>query len=164
MPTIAATYPSITRSDTALRGKNYFRRVRPNSGTNVDVGGWSSGNCARRNFFHVKPERQARTAGRRPHTRPAKPAARSRRTARRSGQSEAGSADAATRSGRTTGRPQRKVRPAPARRQEVTRRRIPPQRVGFFSFNNDRQMGKGILLWLIGVPIPVIRVLWLIFH
>jgi len=25
-------------------------------------------------------------------------------------------------------------------------------------------MGKGLLLWLIGVPIPVILVLWLIFH
>jgi len=24
-------------------------------------------------------------------------------------------------------------------------------------------MGKGILLWLIGVPIPVIIILWLIF-
>jgi len=25
-------------------------------------------------------------------------------------------------------------------------------------------MGKGLLLWLVGVPIPVIIVLWLIFH
>jgi len=25
-------------------------------------------------------------------------------------------------------------------------------------------MGKGLLLWLIGVPIPVILLLWLIFH
>jgi len=25
-------------------------------------------------------------------------------------------------------------------------------------------MGKGILLWLLGVPIPVIIVLWLLFH
>jgi len=25
-------------------------------------------------------------------------------------------------------------------------------------------MGKGILLWLIGVPIPVIILLWLFFH
>jgi len=25
-------------------------------------------------------------------------------------------------------------------------------------------MGKGILLWLIGVPIPVIIVLWLLFR
>jgi hypothetical protein len=24
-------------------------------------------------------------------------------------------------------------------------------------------MGKGILLWLIGVPIPIIIILWLIF-
>jgi hypothetical protein len=31
--------------------------------------------------------------------------------------------------------------------------------------NNLRReiMGKGILLWLIGVPIPVIIILWLIF-
>lgn len=26
-----------------------------------------------------------------------------------------------------------------------------------------RMMGKGLLLWLVGVPIPVIIVLWLIF-
>jgi len=25
-------------------------------------------------------------------------------------------------------------------------------------------MSKGILLWLIGVPIPVIIILWLLFH
>jgi len=25
-------------------------------------------------------------------------------------------------------------------------------------------MGKGLLLWLIGVPIPVIILLWLFFH
>jgi hypothetical protein len=25
-------------------------------------------------------------------------------------------------------------------------------------------MGKGLLLWLIGVPIPVILLLWLFFH
>jgi len=25
-------------------------------------------------------------------------------------------------------------------------------------------MGKGLLLWLIGVPVPIIIVLWLIFH
>jgi len=25
-------------------------------------------------------------------------------------------------------------------------------------------MGKGLLLWLIGVPIPVIIILWLLFH
>jgi hypothetical protein len=27
-----------------------------------------------------------------------------------------------------------------------------------------RLMGKGLLLWLIGVPIPVIIILWLLFH
>ncbi|MCE7795530.1 ABC transporter permease [Sphingobium sufflavum] len=26
-----------------------------------------------------------------------------------------------------------------------------------------RMMGKGLLLWLVGVPIPVIIILWLIF-
>ncbi len=25
-------------------------------------------------------------------------------------------------------------------------------------------MGKGILLWLLGVPIPIIILLWLLFH
>jgi len=25
-------------------------------------------------------------------------------------------------------------------------------------------MGKGILLWLLGVPIPLILLLWLFFH
>jgi hypothetical protein len=28
----------------------------------------------------------------------------------------------------------------------------------------DAQMGKGLLLWLVGVPIPVILLLWLFFH
>ena len=28
----------------------------------------------------------------------------------------------------------------------------------------EADMGKGLLLWLIGVPIPVIIVLYLIFH
>ncbi len=28
----------------------------------------------------------------------------------------------------------------------------------------EATMGKGLLLWLIGVPIPVIIVLYLIFH
>jgi hypothetical protein len=37
------------------------------------------------------------------------------------------------------------------------------------SFHRDPRlkeltMGKGILLWLIGVPIPVILLLWLFFH
>jgi hypothetical protein len=27
-----------------------------------------------------------------------------------------------------------------------------------------RTMGKGLLLWLIGVPIPIILLLWLFFH
>jgi hypothetical protein len=35
----------------------------------------------------------------------------------------------------------------------------------FFSVRNQQEanMGKGILLWLIGVPIPVIILLWLFF-
>ena len=28
----------------------------------------------------------------------------------------------------------------------------------------EANMGKGILLWLIGVPIPVIIILWLLFR
>lgn len=28
----------------------------------------------------------------------------------------------------------------------------------------ESEMGKGILLWLIGVPIPVILILWLLFR
>lgn len=28
----------------------------------------------------------------------------------------------------------------------------------------EKTMGKGLLLWLIGVPIPVILLLWLFFH
>ena len=28
----------------------------------------------------------------------------------------------------------------------------------------ENDMGKAALLWLIGVPIPVILVLWLLFH
>jgi hypothetical protein len=28
----------------------------------------------------------------------------------------------------------------------------------------EDEMGKGILLWLLGVPIPVIVILWLIFR
>ena len=27
----------------------------------------------------------------------------------------------------------------------------------------EETMGKGLLLWLIGVPIPVIFILWLVF-
>ena len=28
----------------------------------------------------------------------------------------------------------------------------------------EGDMGKGLLMWMIGIPIPVIIVLWLIFH
>ncbi len=28
----------------------------------------------------------------------------------------------------------------------------------------EADMGKGILLWLLGVPIPIILLLWLFFH
>jgi hypothetical protein len=30
--------------------------------------------------------------------------------------------------------------------------------------SRSKLMGKAALLWLIGVPIPVILVLWLLFH
>lgn len=30
--------------------------------------------------------------------------------------------------------------------------------------SGEKNMGKGILLWLIGVPIPVILILWLLFR
>ena len=38
--------------------------------------------------------------------------------------------------------------------------------IGYCADETGRRMrvGKGILLWLIGVPIPVILLLWLIFH
>jgi hypothetical protein len=32
------------------------------------------------------------------------------------------------------------------------------------SNNEERRMGRGILLWLLGVPIPVIILLWLFFR
>ncbi|MEE4450069.1 hypothetical protein [Novosphingobium resinovorum] len=34
----------------------------------------------------------------------------------------------------------------------------------FLHNQGERIMGKGILLWLIGVPIPVILLLWFFFH
>jgi hypothetical protein len=39
---------------------------------------------------------------------------------------------------------------------------LPVQR--FPDKREEDKMGKGLLLWLIGVPIPVIIVLWLIFR
>jgi hypothetical protein len=33
----------------------------------------------------------------------------------------------------------------------------------FFGRFEEETMGKGILLWLLGVPIPVIILLWLVF-
>jgi hypothetical protein len=40
-----------------------------------------------------------------------------------------------------------------------------PQRICCCSVvSKDCAMGKGLLLWLIGVPIPVILLLWLFFH
>ncbi len=32
-----------------------------------------------------------------------------------------------------------------------------------FISNEEEMMGRGILLWLLGVPIPVIILLWLFF-
>jgi hypothetical protein len=31
------------------------------------------------------------------------------------------------------------------------------------TYNEETTMGRGILLWLLGVPIPVIILLWLFF-
>jgi hypothetical protein len=36
-------------------------------------------------------------------------------------------------------------------------------RVAFSSNIEEAEMGRGILLWLLGVPIPVIILLWLFF-
>jgi hypothetical protein len=53
------------------------------------------------------------------------------------------------------------------------RRRASPERnsprvvLSTWRFSNREEedsMGKGILLWLLGVPIPVIIILWLIFR
>jgi hypothetical protein len=38
-----------------------------------------------------------------------------------------------------------------------------PSRVAHSSRNEEAMMGKGILLWLVGVPIPVTILLWLFF-
>ena len=43
----------------------------------------------------------------------------------------------------------------------------PPARVvnrWRMSADEETVMGKGILLWLIGIPLPVILILWLIFR
>lgn len=32
------------------------------------------------------------------------------------------------------------------------------------TIDGEDEMGKGLLLWLLGVPIPVIIILWLLFH
>jgi len=45
-----------------------------------------------------------------------------------------------------------------ARGFSLPKTRRPPRRI------REHHMGKGILLWLIGVPIPVILLLWLFFH
>jgi hypothetical protein len=39
----------------------------------------------------------------------------------------------------------------------------PPTRVAHPSRVEEAMMGRGILLWLLGVPIPVIILLWLFF-
>ena len=39
----------------------------------------------------------------------------------------------------------------------------PLPRVAFSSNIEEAEMGRGILLWLLGVPIPVIILLWLFF-
>jgi hypothetical protein len=44
-------------------------------------------------------------------------------------------------------------------------RRNPPQHRAFSPRlqSEEKMMGRGILLWLLGVPIPVIILLWLFF-
>jgi hypothetical protein len=37
-------------------------------------------------------------------------------------------------------------------------------RLGSDVETRSKEMGKAALLWLVGVPIPVIIVLWLLFH
>jgi hypothetical protein len=39
-----------------------------------------------------------------------------------------------------------------------------PARSCAIETNRSADMGKGLLLWLIGVPIPVIIILWLLFR
>lgn len=41
-------------------------------------------------------------------------------------------------------------------------RRVPDD-VDVLQGLKEAEMGKGILLWLLGVPIPVIIILWLLF-
>jgi hypothetical protein len=53
-------------------------------------------------------------------------------------------------------RPRRRL---PARLTEL----CPAPRVADPSRNEEAMMGKGLLLWLLGVPIPVIILLWLFF-
>ena len=40
--------------------------------------------------------------------------------------------------------------------------RVPPMALGPSS-SGGASMGRGILLWLLGVPIPIILLLWLFF-
>jgi len=40
---------------------------------------------------------------------------------------------------------------------------FPPSRFPTVLENAEETMGRGILLWLLGVPIPVIILLWLFF-
>jgi hypothetical protein len=35
--------------------------------------------------------------------------------------------------------------------------------IGHINRTKERTMGKGLLLWLIGVPIPIILLLWFLF-
>jgi hypothetical protein len=40
---------------------------------------------------------------------------------------------------------------------------MPPRVVESMELNMEETMGRGVLLWLLGVPIPVIILLWLFF-
>jgi hypothetical protein len=52
----------------------------------------------------------------------------------------------------------RQIRPLERRNIHATPQVFPSDPI------RRRIMGKGILLWLLGVPIPIILLLWLFFH
>jgi hypothetical protein len=43
-------------------------------------------------------------------------------------------------------------------------KRIPVRSMGVIAALREVQMGRGILLWLLGIPIPIIILLALIWH
>ena len=53
--------------------------------------------------------------------------------------------------------------PLPLPRQPKRPQPFVPEWLGRFLYAKEAIMGRGLLLWLIGVPIPVILLLWLFF-